>query len=229
MSELHVNDLSFEVRRSSRRRTMQITVDRDGELLLFAPSECPESKLAAFVRQKRTWIHTKLAEKEASRVVRPRKEFVTGEGFPYLGRSYRLLLVDDQDVPVKLVDGRFRMRRDCASDGHKHMVRWYREHAAPWLRRRMEQWTGRIGVKPTGLAVKDLGYRWGSCSPSGTVNFHWKTILLPAAIVDYVIVHELVHLREQHHTPEFWRRVERAMPDYERRKGWLAERGNELA
>jgi hypothetical protein len=76
-----------------------------------------------------------------------------------------------------------------------------------------------------GIRVLDLGFRWGSCSPGGALNFHWATLLLPSSVVDYVVVHELVHLHESHHTPEFWRRVERAMPDYERRQKWLAKHG----
>lgn len=75
------------------------------------------------------------------------------------------------------------------------------------------------------VRVLDLGFRWGSCGQGGAVNFHWAVILLPPRIVDYVIVHELVHLHERNHTPEFWRRVERAMPDFELRKAWLAQRG----
>jgi predicted metal-dependent hydrolase len=73
--------------------------------------------------------------------------------------------------------------------------------------------------------VRDLGFRWGSCGKSGTVNFHWATILLPVSLVDYVVVHELAHLMEPNHTPAFWRRVSRALPEYEQRKTWLAEHG----
>ncbi len=83
-------------------------------------------------------------------------------------------------------------------------------------------------VQPVGLKVQDLGYRWGSCGKGDWLYFHWKTILLPAPVAEYVVVHELAHLHEPHHTPEFWLRVERAMPDYTRRKTWLAEHGMEV-
>jgi len=74
----------------------------------------------------------------------------------------------------------------------------------------------------------DLGYRWGSCGKGQLLCFHWKTILLPARVAEYVVVHEMAHLHEPHHTPEFWRRVERAMPAFERRKLWLAEKRIEV-
>src|SRR5262249_30997687 len=99
---LTVGDLHFELRRSPRPQTMQITIDRSGELVLIAPEECGTAALERFVREKRFWIYTKLAEKESQRRSSTTKEFVSGEGFPYRGKSYRLLLVDHQDVPLKL-------------------------------------------------------------------------------------------------------------------------------
>ena len=86
-------------------------------------------------------------------------------------------------------------------------------------------WAPRVGVEPTASRCATSGFRWGSCGKSGGLNFHWATILLPPSVVDYVIVHELVHLIEPNHTPEFWQQLGRALPDYEQRKNWLAEKG----
>ncbi|HMQ72548.1 MAG TPA: M48 family metallopeptidase, partial [Rubrivivax sp.] len=97
--------------------------------------------------------------------------------------------------------------------------------AQPWLASKVKDFASRMDVAPTGVRVQDLGYRWGSCGKGDWLYFHWKTILLPARIAEYVVVHEMAHLHEPHHTPEFWRRVERALPDFERSKTWLAERG----
>lgn len=83
-------------------------------------------------------------------------------------------------------------------------------------------------VAPAGVKVQELGYRWGSCGKGDWLYFHWKAILLPARIAEYVLVHELAHLHEPHHTPAFWRRVERVMPDYAQRKAWLAEHGMDV-
>jgi predicted metal-dependent hydrolase len=225
--ELVVDDLVFEVRRSARRKTLQITVDRDGELIISAPEGVDESLLAHFVREKRFWIYTKLAEKDAIRTPVGRKEYVSGEGFKYLGRSYRLLLVDEQDRPLKLEAGRFRLLRAEVENGRAHFVRWYTDHGRRWLGRRVKLWTPRLGEPPKGVEVRDLGYRWGSCGKGGTLNFHWATMILPPSLVDYVIVHELAHLQEPNHTPEFWQIVERAMPDFEQRKGEVAASGSQ--
>jgi len=226
---LTVDDLVFEVRRSPRRRSMQITVDRRGELLLSGPAGCDVQRLERFVRDKKAWIYGKLALKQTFQQALAGKEFVSGEGFSYLGRNYRLLLVDSQGVPLKLEGGRLKLLRSEAIRGRAHLVRWYCRRAEAWVGPRMAALAARVGVTPKGLRVTDLGHRWGSCGREGTVNLHWATILLPPSAIEYVVVHELVHLLERHHTPEFWLRVERAMPDFERRRAWLAERGGGMA
>ena len=225
LPKLKVDDLRLQVRRSARRRTMQITVERDGELVLSAPPEVDEAMLLAFVYEKRFWIYTKLAKKDRLKRHVPRKEFVGGEGFLYLGRSYRLKLVDEQDVPLKLAAGRFCLRRDAVPAAREHFIRWYSERAKAWLSSRVADYQARMEVSPVGVKVQDLGYRWGSCGKGDWLYFHWKAILLPARIAEYVVVHEISHLHEPHHTPAFWLRVERAMPDYPQRKEWLAEHG----
>lgn len=225
METLTVDDLTFEVRRSPRRKTVEITLDRGGELIISASPAVNREKLANFVREKQFWLYAKMAEKESLQQPMADKEFVGGEGFPYLGRSYRLLLVDEQEVPLKLEDGRFKLKRSIAPQGREHFVHWYSDHARVWIRKRVTGWATRMGVKPKGVDVRDLGFRWGSCGKAGNLNFHWVTILLPASVVDYVIVHELAHLREPNHTARFWQRVARALPEYEQRKNWLAEHG----
>lgn len=220
-----VDDLRFTVQRSERRKTMQITVERSGDLVLCAPLEVNEAALRAFVFEKRFWIYTKLAEKDRLQRQVPRKEFVGGEGFLYLGRSYRLKLIDEQDVPLKLTAGRFCLRRDALPAAREHFIRWYSRHAKAWLAGRVAEYQSRMEVQPAGVRVQDLGYRWGSCGKGDWLYFHWKAILLPARIAEYVVVHEIAHLHEAHHTPAFWLRVERAMPDFAQRKAWLAEHG----
>lgn len=225
---IQVDDLQFTLRRSARRRTMQITVERTGELILSAPPQVDIDRLRAFVNEKRFWIYTKLAEKDWLQRPVPRKEFVGGEGFLYLGRSYRLQWVDDQDLPLKLMNGRFALRRDAQADARAHFIHWYSEKARIWLSGRVADYQSRMEVAPAGVRVQDLGYRWGSCGKGDWLYFHWKTILLPARIAEYVVVHELAHLHEPHHTPAFWLRVERAMPDYAQRRTWLAEHGMDV-
>lgn len=225
MESLQVEELQLEVRRSERRKALQLTVDRGGELIVSAPPEVSHETLADFVRLKRFWIYTKLAEKELRQQPQGQKEFVSGEAFSYLGRNYRLQLVRAQELPLKLRAGRFYLLRSEAPRGRDHFIAWYSDHGRPWLARRSEPWCRRMSLTPKSIDLRELGYRWGSCSKSGAMNFHWATMLLPPSIIDYVIVHELAHLQHHNHTPEFWKLVARTLPDFAERKTWLAEGG----
>jgi len=228
MSEaITVDELTFELRRSGRRKTLELTLDRGGELIITTPPDVSDAVIAAFVREKKFWLYTKIAEKEARQQPTRGKDFVTGEGFAYLGRSYRLLVVDAQDEPLRLDKGRFVLARASVATGRECFVSWYAEHAGPWLARRVAPWAERMGATPKAIEVRDLGFRWGSCGQAGGVNFHWATIMLPASVIDYVIVHELAHLWEPNHSSEFWQRIARALPEYEQRKAWLAEHGGQ--
>ncbi len=227
-----VGDLDFAVRESASRRTVGITVDRDGSLHLHAPVGCQPDHLAAWANSKRFWVYKKLAEKDLLLSARPDKEFATGEGFDYLGRHYRMLLVDDlpEDHPVRLERGRLRMSRALAENGDPAaaMIRWYRRRAFAWLPRRIEPWARRMDMRPGELDVRDLGYRWGSLGKNDRFNLHWAALQLPPSLIDYVTVHELAHIDHPQHTAAFWAAVERAMPDFETRKTQLAKAGATL-
>ena len=224
---LVVDDLQFAVSRSSRRKTLEIGVDRHGELTLSVPAECPQGKIERFARERKFWAYTKLAEKERLFKPRPSKEFVDGEGFLYLGRSYRLKFSPEQIENFKLLNGRLQMLPSLGSEARHSLVSWYSERLKYVVSERLQRIQSEVGNPASGFRVQDLGYRWGSCGKNSTLYFHWKVALLPVHIIDYVIAHELVHLKIPHHTPDFWKRLERAMPDYQQRKEWLAKHGVE--
>lgn len=230
---LRVGNLNFALRRSTRRKTIGITVDRQGELILRVPTHYSTSLAERAAAEKLLWVYTKLAEKKLLFQPSRPKKFIDGEGFYYLGKSYRLLLVDEpvvgnSNAPLRLEGGWFLLRRSESQHAEQHFVNWYLRHARAWISNRIELYANRVGVQPQGIDVRRLGFRWGSCTPSGRVNFHWRTILLPPEIIDYIIVHELVHLREPTHSALYWRRVERVIPDYLIRKKWLSENGGKL-
>lgn len=120
------------------------------------------------------------------------------------------------------------MNRKYIEKGREVFISWYRSHAREILEQRINRYIDRFSRQPIGVKVLDLKYRWGSCSSDGTLNFHWKTILAPMTIIDYIVVHELAHLFEPNHTPEFWEQVGSILPDYEQRKEWLEKNGRSL-
>lgn len=106
-------------------------------------------------------------------------------------------------------------------------IQWYRKQLQNVLDSLIPELAQRIAVNPTSLHIRDLGYRWGSCSEQGKLYFHWRLAMLPKPMIEYIAIHELIHLIERHHTPNFWERIERIAPNFEQRKLWLAEHGAE--
>lgn len=218
---LQVNDLLFEVRRSDRRKTLGLTVDRDGELVAHVPAETNAQDLFNWIEKKLLWVHRKLALKEEAAPKMRAPEYVSGEAFSYLGRRYRLKVVECQNQPLEFDGTRFTLRCD-ARPAEAHFRNWYVTTGADWLKRRTETLSARTARKPRRVEVRDLGFRWGSCGESGVMYFNWKVLQLPVRLVDYVIMHELVHLIEGDHGPEFWKVLGYAMPDWQKRKDAIA-------
>ena len=230
---LVVGDLVLEVAPHSDRKTIEIVVERDASLVLKAPPTATIERARQFVTAKRPWLYRKLAEKDALTGPPVVKQFVEGEGFAYLGRSYRLTLTTGTGARegVRLERGRFHLPASSAHEGATAMHHWYTQVGGEWLRRRVRPWASRLGEEAVEVAVQDLGYRWGSARPTGDpqrINVHWATLQLPPSLIDYVLVHELAHLQETNHTPGFWEIVARLMPSYEVHKATLATTGNTI-
>jgi predicted metal-dependent hydrolase len=218
---LQIGGLLFEVRRSYRRKTLGLTVDRGGELVAHAPFATPAEELTHWITKKLLWVHRKLALKEEAAPKLHAPEYVSGEAFCYLGRRFTLKVVPKQELPLQFDGTRFLLRRD-ARPAEQHFRRWYLDSGTEWLRRRVATLAPRTGAAPAKVEVRDLGFRWGSCGKTGILLFNWKVLQLPVRLVDYIIMHELTHLTVRHHGPEFWQTLGRAMPDWQKRKDALA-------
>lgn len=227
MTTITFGELSFEIRHSSKRRTVGITVERDGKLVLAFPPELPRETLEKIVSDKRYWIYSKLLKKELYNPPVNLKEYVSGEGFYYLGRSYRLKIVDEAQTqpPLRLYQSRFELHSQAQTQGRENFIQWYRGHLQPILEEQITALIQRVGAAPRSIQVRELGNHWGSCGHKGDLYFHWRVAMLPQTMIEYLVVHELVHLIEPNHSHEFWHRLERILPDYLERKHWLAENG----
>jgi predicted metal-dependent hydrolase len=135
--------------------------------------------------------------------------------------------VPNQTEAFRLLNGRLQMLQGLGDDSRHALVAWYASRLKRVLPERMPAITVAVGNSAKSFRVQDLGYRWGSCGKGDVVYFHWKVALLPLQIIDYVIAHELVHLQITHHTPDFWKALERSMPDFQQRRDWLAKHGTE--
>ena len=219
MSEtLDVGGLHVVVRKSARRKTLGLTVERTGDVVLCAPSAADPALLSKWASRKLLWIHGRLAAREPLAARQSQPEYVAGESFGYLGRWYPLSLVTEQATPLVWDGSRFHLRRDAKPAALEHFRRWYVRNGKDWAEKRVRTLVGRVGVDLPDMRVRDLGYRWGSCAKSGTVFLNWKTLQLPVRLVDYVLVHELAHDRVHNHGPAFRALLDRSMPDWKARR-----------
>ena len=230
LPKLVVGDLQLVIAPPIDRKTIEIVVERDASLILKAPPAVTIEQATQFVTTKRPWVYRKLAEKDALIGPPVAKQFVEGEGFAYLGRSYRLTLTP-HTPDVRLNRGRFHLGVAKADQGADAMRRWYTKVGSKWLQRRIRPWAARLGEPTVTVKVRDLGYRWGSARPTKNpqhINIHWATLQLPPTLIDYILVHELAHLHETNHTPQFWTIVERLIPGYQTQKTTLAAVGKNI-
>lgn len=224
-----VEDIQYDIVRTSRR-TADIVIERDGRVMVRAPKGVEEQRIRDIVQDRRLWIYKNLAEWRDLNATRVLREYRNGEGFLYLGRSYRLLLVADQDEALLLKNGRFCLRRDLVDKGGIPAAQaafrdYYIRQGLERVTRRVQYFAPKVGVKPGRLDVRELGHRWASCSPKGNVAFHWKCMMAPPTIIDYIVVHELCHFHHLDHTDAFWNEVDKVMPDFAERKNWLKVNG----
>ena len=225
---LKVGGLTFEIRRSPRRKTLALAVERSGELAVYSPAAVDMQELARWTRGKLLWVHRKLAIKAelAGRVREP--EFVSGESFSYLGRTYLLKVVRGQAEPLRFDGRNFLLSEHARSEATDRFRRWYIDTGRKWLVERVALLSRRAGAKPAQVHVRDLGYRWGSCGRNGVVYFNWRALQLPVRLIDYVVVHELAHLVEASHGRAFWQILDRALPQWRDRQEQLKFKAGEL-
>ncbi|HDH08760.1 MAG TPA: M48 family peptidase [Gammaproteobacteria bacterium] len=230
MTPRRVRDINYQLLPGTDRKTTDIVIERNGIVAVRPPNGFSPEQIDAVVESKRMWIYRNLAEWRDLNATAVVREWVNGESFLYLGRSYRLSLVAEQDEALKLKEGRFCLKRELIDQSGEGAARqafevFYSAKGQQRISERVAYFAPKVGVKPSGSAVKELGYRWASCTKGNSLSFHWKCMMAPLKIIDYMVVHELCHMRQRNHSDAFWNEVDKVMPDYAERKMWLKRHG----
>lgn len=224
-------EFPVEVIRTDRKRSASIYLDGEG-IKVRVPKGLSDSYVRDLIEKKSPWIKRKLREAELAVPPRP-KEFVSGETFSYLGRNYRLKVLSGDTSSLKLrggyleatVSGSFGTREE---EVRSLLVDWYGKHARERLEEKTRRYAKILQVEPKCVSVKDYKSQWGSCSTTGNISYNWRIVMAPHRIVDYVVVHELCHLLEHNHSPDYWRHVERIVPDFQECREWLKRNSGQL-
>ncbi len=210
----------------SNRKTVALIVTQDATLVVRAPVFTPMEHIERLVSKKSSWIRQKIAE-VSKRPKTLAKQFVGGEGFLYLGKLHELHIVDDASLIIELKD-RLYISKNSLPQARQVIVQWYKEEALKIIRERCAWYAKITGYKPASVKITNAQKRWGSCGPKGTLNFSWRLIMAPVEVIDYLVVHELVHIRQPDHSKLFWTKVKSILPDYQMREKWLKQNGRLL-
>ena len=227
--------IEYRVRRSPRRkRTIEFSLTPDG-LLVSAPARASYALIRSVVLDRAPKLIKLLAESPNGG--QP-LAFVTGDALPYLGRSYPLVVERAQVArsKIELDADTFRVYAPPTLDGEQHrdvlrkvFEAWYRTRAQDHIPPLVDQWWSRMGLrKKYRVIVRTQRSQWGSCSRDGALRFSWRNMMLPPEIIEYIVVHELAHLKVMGHSPDFWEVVARALPDVQHRRKLLREAGAAL-
>jgi hypothetical protein len=208
----------------TKRKTIALQITDDATLVVRAPFGVSDEIIKKVVEKHKSWIEKKIREVRARDPKVAKKEFVNGEGFLYLGKYYKLHIVDKQDVPLMFNNG-FFLLKSYVPVARELFVKWYKKMAYEKISERVEWYAGARGFKYNKVNITDAQKRWGSCSSCGNLNFSWRLIMAPLPVVDYVVVHELAHLEERNHGEKFWAIVKMLFAEYERYQDWLKANG----
>ncbi len=211
----------------SKRKTLNITVERDRKIVVRAPEYLSSAKIERIVQSRSRWIQEKLNHTQKYPAVPDIKEFVSGESLMYLGTNYQLLVVDE-DIEGIVFDQRFKISRKNQSNANQLFKQWYLKQGLEKIEPLAEKFATSLGVTYRECKTSEMKYRWGSCTPNNNIIFNWRIIKAPLYVVKYLVAHELVHLLENNHTPRFWNILSVQVPNYQLAKEWLRKNGHLL-
>lgn len=227
--------IEYSIRRSRRRKkTIAIALHPNGGVIVSVPIKTTTAEVARIVHKRAGWILRKSAEP----VLQPCPPLlVSGETLPYLGRQVPLFVeaTNRRRVAVDFDDWSLRVAVPghlAAADRREAILqalkRWYRLRAQESIEARVRLWSGKLGSQITRVLTRDQRRIWGSCAADGTIRFNWRLVMAEPTLIDYVVVHELMHLKARNHGPQFWANVAAVLPDYDVRRRRLQDFGMTL-
>jgi len=210
----------------SNRKSLSIIIERDKSVVVRAPQTLSDDRIKEEVNKRKALILSKI-DSDQKEVSRTAKEFVDGEQFLFLGKFYTLQIIVSEEQTIEFKES-FIVKSPGIEVAKKMVFDWYQQQAKEILIPRIIHFAEHLGVKRKRINITSAKYTWGSCTPSGTLNFNWRIVKAPSDVIEDIVVHELAHLREHNHSIEFWKIVAVQLPQYEDAKQWLKFNGSEL-
>lgn len=211
------------------RKTLALVIQRDGSLEVRAPLKMPETEIIAIVAQKQAWIEKKRSKALAFPPPHAQtRQFLAQGSLPLLDERVSLQVVAGQKPQLIWENGFLQVTQAGVEHLPVLLSRWYAARARAYFPARVDLLAQAAGLHPTGVRITSARTRWGSCSARNSLSFTWRLMLAPSLASDYVIFHELAHVRVKNHAPAFWKLVESLMPGYQEQRAWLKKQAREL-
>ena len=208
----------------SKRKTLGLEISHDANLIVRAPRKASVEYIQNIIQKKRIWIQQKQKiVRDKNRSLIPKK-FVNGQRFLYLGQTYCLSIINS-DYPYLIFDNEFRLSVKQLGQAKEIFMEWYKKEALAKIRERVKLYSGLASIRYNEVNVTTAKRRWGSCSIKNNLYFNWRLIMAPLDVIDYVVVHELVHVIEKNHSRNFWNKVRQIKTNYSEAKSWIKEHG----
>jgi len=213
---------------SSKRNTFLLEVKRDGSLLARVPEGSSVEAIQKAIDSKMRWILKQRAEIYKLDISADPKKFVDGEKFLYLGVVYPLSVNGTEGAQLVFDGEKFVLSKEHQPLAREVFVEWYREHAQRHILERVQRYSKQYNIPYSNIHITNAEKRWGSCNNKGILRFSWRLAMAPQDIIDYVIIHELMHIRHLNHSRAYWQEVIAVMPDFKQKKRWLYRNGHRL-
>lgn len=230
---LSQGSLEYTLRTSARARRVRLLVQPGGELEVVAPHGASQARVDAALREHEAWITRTRNRLAKVAPVAPPQPLTNGRLLTLADRTVRLSIqtgAPEGHFRVNLTDDALQLTlpREDEALTRAALEAFYRRQARAIIAERLAHWNTHYGYTWTRLSIKEQKTRWGSCSRAGSLNFNWRLLLAPLPALDYVVIHELCHLKEPNHGAGFWALVAQTCPDYREWRGWLRKHGHEL-
>lgn len=229
--------IAFSIRRSHLAKNTRIVVKAD-KIEVVAPPGVSERNIKQFVEAQRDWIDNarqRVAEKAQDIPKLSPPHYADGVHIPYRGQNLQLRVKSGKTANIRIAaqnDGGLLIYLPDRLAEHEHsenirqaLTRWMKSRTREHAEQMIAKHAPRFALFPRGLRIKTQKSRWGSCGPKNDINLNWLLMLTPPEVFEYVVVHELCHIKHKNHSQDFWRLVAEHLPDYANQRRWLKQHG----
>lgn len=227
--------INYDIVYSNKRKNATLAVYPLKIVEISVPTNLEPEHIQSLVRKKAHWVMKQIVWFDEIVQMDSKKEHVNGESYLYLGRQYRLKIIRNHEKPQAKLIGKYLtvwLPEDTSKNQENKLVKaaiwkWYKNQATKKIEEVIDLYSKKLGIQSPKYIIKNQYKRWGSCTSKNVLNFNFRIAMAPVALLQYIVAHEMVHIKHKDHSKEFWKQLQTIMPDYEDRKERLRKEGTQ--